>query len=51
MPMLVILIETSKAKVGQVLMPWVAQLVLGIRTQRWAWVPVLGLGSRTPFEE
>lgn len=51
MPMSVLRTEASKAKVEQVRKPRVAQLALGIRTQRWAWVPVLGLGSRTLFEE
>lgn len=31
---------------GQVLKPGVTQMDLGIETQRWVWVPVLGLGSK-----
>lgn len=40
------LTRVSKTEVGQVLKPGVTQIDLGIETQRWVWVPVLGLGSK-----
>lgn len=41
------LTQVSKAKVGQVLKPRMTQMDLGIETQRWVWVPILGLEIKT----